>query len=205
MLGAACLSAWNLYQSKAALTTKNNTINAQQQLLDTLTKELQSAKQELTLALTNQEKNKTELAETKAAQEKAANDLLALQKQLADKQAEQSTKETDLQGSRQPDQKNVPSSSDNESTPSKTIPGGLEGKILAVNETYHFVVINLGEHHGMIKGSEITMKRGSQILGEAKVTSVEPLTSVADLVMKSIPKGITIQSGDSILYQGPGK
>lgn len=85
----------------------------------------------------------------------------------------------------------------------KMMRAGLEGKILAVNSSWNFVVIDLGDRNGVINNSELLIKRGSQLIGKVRITSVEPSTSVADIVANSVRRGLSVQPGDSVIYTGP--
>lgn len=78
---------------------------------------------------------------------------------------------------------------------------GLEGRILAVNPAYNFVVLNLGDRNGVMSNSEMLIKRGNQFLGKIRVTSVEPSTSIADIVANSVPRGLAVQPGDHVIYR----
>jgi len=85
----------------------------------------------------------------------------------------------------------------------KVMRKGLEGTILAVNPSWNFVVVSLGDRNGVIENSELLIKRGSQLIGKVRVTSVEPSTSVADIVVNSVRAGLSVQPGDKIIYSGP--
>lgn len=78
---------------------------------------------------------------------------------------------------------------------------GLEGRILAVNQAWNFVVLNLGDRNGVVGNAEMLIKRGNQLVGKVRVTSVEPSTSIADIVSNSVPRGVSIQPGDNVIYQ----
>lgn len=78
--------------------------------------------------------------------------------------------------------------------------GGLEGKVLAVNNTWNFIVINLGDENGVNKGSEMSITRANQVVAKVKISSVEPLTSIADIIPESLQKGASIQAGDTVVY-----
>jgi len=78
---------------------------------------------------------------------------------------------------------------------------GLEGRILAVNQAWNFVVLNLGDKNGVVGNAEMLIKRGDQLVGKARVTSVEPSTSIAEIVANSVPRGVSIQPGDNVIYQ----
>jgi hypothetical protein len=86
---------------------------------------------------------------------------------------------------------------------SKSMRNGLEGKILAVNPSWNFVVLNLGDRNGVVNNAELLIKRGSQLIGKVRITSVEPSTSVADIVVNSVRSGLSIQPGDQVIYSGP--
>jgi predicted RNase H-like nuclease (RuvC/YqgF family) len=86
---------------------------------------------------------------------------------------------------------------------SKVMRVGLEGTVLAVNPSWNFVVLSLGDRNGVVNNSELLIKRGSQLVGKVRVTSVEPSTSVADIVVNSVQKGLSVQPGDTVIYQGP--
>ena len=87
----------------------------------------------------------------------------------------------------------------------KSMRNGLEGKILAVNPSWNFVVLNLGDRNGVVNNAEMLIKRGSQLIGKIRITSVEPSTSVADIVVNSVRSGLSVQPGDSVIYSGPNE
>jgi myosin heavy subunit len=88
---------------------------------------------------------------------------------------------------------------------SKLMRSGLEGRILAVNSSWNFVVLSLGDRNGVVSNAEMIIKRGTQRIGKVRITSVEPSTSIADIVANSISAGLTIQPGDTVIYMGPGE
>lgn len=82
----------------------------------------------------------------------------------------------------------------------QTMRDGLEGRILAVNPMWNFVVLNIGDRNGVIPNAELLVKRGTRLVGKVRVTSVEPSTSIADIVRNSVPPGFSIQPGDNVIY-----
>lgn len=78
---------------------------------------------------------------------------------------------------------------------------GLEGRILAVNQAWNFVVLDLGDRNGVVGNAEMLIKRGNQLIGKVRITSVEPSTSIADIIPTSVQRGVTIQPGDHVIYQ----
>lgn len=87
---------------------------------------------------------------------------------------------------------------------SKSMRSGLEGRILAVNPSWNFVVLSLGDRNGVVNNAEMLIKRGSQLIGKVRITSVEPSTSIADIVVNSVRSGLSVQPGDTVIYSGPG-
>jgi len=80
---------------------------------------------------------------------------------------------------------------------------GLEGRILAVNSSWGFVVLSLGDRNGVVSGAEMLIKRGAQLIGKVRITSVEPSSSIADIVANSVRNGLSVLPGDSVIYSGP--
>jgi uncharacterized protein (DUF3084 family) len=78
---------------------------------------------------------------------------------------------------------------------------GLEGRVLAVNPAWNFVVLSIGDRQGVVNNAELLLKRGNQFLGKVRVTSVEPSTSIADIVANSLPSGVSVQPGDSVIFR----
>lgn len=79
---------------------------------------------------------------------------------------------------------------------------GLEGRILAVNPAWNFVVLSIGDKQGASNNAEMLIKRSGQYLGKVRITSVEPSTSIADIVANTLPDGVSVQPGDSVIFQG---
>lgn len=82
---------------------------------------------------------------------------------------------------------------------------GLTGRIMAVNPGWNFVVLSVGDRQGAAVGASMLVLRGGQPIGKAKITSVEPSTSIADIVPGSVPEGYSVQPGDTVVYEGPRK
>jgi len=79
---------------------------------------------------------------------------------------------------------------------------GLEGRVLAVNPAWNFVVLSIGDKQGVTNNAELLLKRSGQYLGKVRITSVEPSTSIADIVANTLPSGVAVQPGDSVIFQG---
>ncbi len=78
---------------------------------------------------------------------------------------------------------------------------GLSGTILAVNQAWNFVVLSLGDRQGVVPNAEMLIQRDGQYLGKVRVTSVEPSTSIADILVRTVPRGLSVMPGDRVIYQ----
>ena len=82
---------------------------------------------------------------------------------------------------------------------------GVTGTILAYNPGWNFVVLSIGDRQSVKVGKELVVTRDGQMVGKARVTSVEPGTSIADIIPSSVPKGQSVQPGDRVVYEGRAK
>ena len=79
---------------------------------------------------------------------------------------------------------------------------GVRGTILAVNQAYNFVVLNLGGRHGVEPNTEMLIVRGGTLIGKIRISSVEPATSIGDIITGSLARGVQVQPGDIVIYGG---
>jgi cell shape-determining protein MreC len=79
---------------------------------------------------------------------------------------------------------------------------GLRGTVLAVNQAYNFVVLNLGAHHGVESNTEMLVLREGTLIGKIRISSVEPATAIGDIITNSLARGAQMQPGDNIIYAG---
>jgi len=79
---------------------------------------------------------------------------------------------------------------------------GLRGTVLAVNQAYNFVVLNLGGRQGVEPNSEMLVLRGGTLIGKIRVSSVEPATAIGDIITNSLARGVQVQPGDIVIYAG---
>jgi uncharacterized protein YeeX (DUF496 family) len=86
-----------------------------------------------------------------------------------------------------------------ESSPRRT---GLRGTVLAVNQAYNFVVLNLGTRHGVESNAEMLVLRDGALVGKIRISSVEPTTSIGDIMTSSLARGAQMQPGDNVIYAG---
>ncbi len=80
---------------------------------------------------------------------------------------------------------------------------GVRGTVLAVNQAYNFVVLNLGGRQGVEANTEMLVMRGGTLIGKIRVSSVEPATAIGDILTNSLARGVQVQPGDIVIYAGP--
>jgi predicted nucleic acid-binding Zn-ribbon protein len=78
----------------------------------------------------------------------------------------------------------------------------LTGQILAVNRNWNFVVLSIGDRHGAVVGGEMIVARNNASIAKVRITSVEPTTSIADVIPGSVSRGALVQPGDMVIYPG---
>jgi hypothetical protein len=78
----------------------------------------------------------------------------------------------------------------------------LRATVLAVNQAYNFVVLNVGNRAGIEPNSEMLVLRGGSPIGKIRVSSVEPATAIGDIITSSLPRGVQVQPGDIVIYAG---
>jgi cell shape-determining protein MreC len=79
---------------------------------------------------------------------------------------------------------------------------GLRGTILAVNQAYNFVVLNLGTRHGVESNAEMLVLRDGTLVGKIRISSVEPATAIGDIISNSLARCAQMQPGDNVIYAG---
>lgn len=79
---------------------------------------------------------------------------------------------------------------------------GLSGRILAVNAGWNFVVLSIGDKQGSVMNATMLVVRGGTPIAKARITSVEPSTSIADIIPGSVVKGVSVQPGDTVVFEG---
>jgi len=79
---------------------------------------------------------------------------------------------------------------------------GVHGSVLAYNQAYNFVVLNLGARNGVEPNSEMLVLRDGTLIGKIRISSVEPATAIGDIMTNSLARGVQVQPGDNVIYAG---
>jgi hypothetical protein len=79
---------------------------------------------------------------------------------------------------------------------------GVRGSVLAYNQVYNFVVLNLGARNGVESNTEMLVLREGTLIGKIRISSVEPTTAIGDIIPSSLARGVQVQPGDTVIYAG---
>lgn len=81
--------------------------------------------------------------------------------------------------------------------------GELEAVIVAVNPEWGFVMVNAGRAHGVEPDSSLLIKRGNARIGRLRIINLQENVCVCDIVKGSVPRGMKIDVGDSVIFENP--
>jgi hypothetical protein len=62
------------------------------------------------------------------------------------------------------------------------LPEGLRGNVVAVDPKYDFVVVNVGEEHGVVNRGELLVNREGRLVGKLTIVDVQGNRSIANVV-----------------------
>lgn len=199
----------NLTAAKADIEAKDKSIAEQKGKIDGLTGEIEKAKAEIA--------DKTaKLDEVQKQLEKATAGGISIEElgaKLKELTEAKTRLETELAEAKQVNEslnkdldaqkaKAVASDAQVQAYKQNIVKQGLSGTILAYNPGWNFVVLSIGDRQGLKAGKEMVVTRGGQMIGKVKVTTVEPSSSIADVIPNSIARGTSVQPGDTVIYQG---
>jgi hypothetical protein len=176
---------------ESAVAAANGQVNTLNQQVQTLQQQLTAIGQKPQVAPTPVGPSPDEeklTAQLKDAQAQVA-ELTEVKETLTNKEKDAESRADDLQ-------KTVDHYKDN------TIRNGLEGEVLAYNPGYNFVVLSIGDRQGAVTNAEMILTRGDTQIGKVRITSVEPSTSVADVIPGSLARGVRVQPGDRVIFPG---
>lgn len=78
------------------------------------------------------------------------------------------------------------------------LPAGLKGQIIAVDNKWEFVVLDIGSNQGVMEYGELMVNRNGKLVAKVQVTNVQANRSVANVM--SDWKQADVQEGDQVLY-----
>ena len=188
-------------QAVAQVTQAKSDLASKQTALDAATAKASTAETELAAVKTELADAKTKIAEAPAGGAAPADNqqVTDLTNRIQEQELLIAKLQSEVDSSKTVIKKNDQEKKDREA---KVLAKGTEGRVLAVNPAWNFVVLNLGDRQNVANNTELLVKRGTRYLGKVRITSVEPSTSIADIVANSMPQGTTITPGDTVIFQG---
>lgn len=183
-------------QVTAALSTTKADLKKTKDEAAGLNEQITTKTAEIETKLTENTALKTELESIKGKDGETGGKIKEIETQITENKLVIGKLETDLAGARV---KIADLTKEKDARKDLLRKNNFEGRILAVNQAWNFVIVNLGDRNGVTNNVEMLIKRGSQLIGKVRVTSVEPSTSVADIVSNSVPGGLTVQPGDQVV------
>ena len=78
------------------------------------------------------------------------------------------------------------------------VPPGLTGHILAINDDWNFVVIDLGTNNAVVEGATAVVYRDGNLVAKIKISSVEPSIAIGDILPDW--KRAPLQEGDLVTF-----
>lgn len=77
---------------------------------------------------------------------------------------------------------------------------GLKGNIVAVDPQWNFVLLDVGQNQGAKERGIVMVRRGDKLIGKARIITVEPTRSFANLLPEWKQGDVAVAAGDSVLY-----
>lgn len=81
----------------------------------------------------------------------------------------------------------------------------IEGKVVAVNRDYGFIIINAGAATGLKKGDVVDLWFQGKVVGQARIVQVEEKIAVADLVRENEANPFPENIGNWVFTPKPKK
>jgi len=80
----------------------------------------------------------------------------------------------------------------------KAAPLELSGKVVALNKSWNFVVLDVGQQNQLVEGVDLTVYRGDALVGKVRTVSVDQDTAIADILPEW--SQAEIQVGDQVIF-----
>ncbi len=77
----------------------------------------------------------------------------------------------------------------------------LVSTIVAVNNDWGFVVIDSGRNQGITSDTRLLITRGNQTVCKLSIVSVENNKTVANIIQKTMRKGVVVAPGDKVILE----
>ena len=83
--------------------------------------------------------------------------------------------------------------------PEIQLPATAKGNIVAVDPKYDFVILDIGGNQGLEPGAKLLVNRDGRLIGQLRITSVEPNRAIANVLPEWKQEGVEIMEGDQVI------
>jgi hypothetical protein len=79
--------------------------------------------------------------------------------------------------------------------------GGRSSTVTAVNQEFSFVSIGVGREDGLTPDAHLLVKREGRLIGRLTIVMLDERQTLADIDLKSVPRGLQILPGDQVVIE----
>ncbi len=196
-------------QTPKAPENESHIASAEEELIKSQTEksDLQAKLQANEAQISEMQKRIDELSKSPSSPNPGAPSPTELQAQLEDarKQLEGAEREKAFISERTPEPQRADAGGPQVAVKRAVAPAfhsSVRGTVLAVNDAYNFVVLDLGHRQGLEANAEMLVLRDGALIGKIRISSVEPATAIGDILGNSLARGVQVQPGDTVIYAG---
>lgn len=77
--------------------------------------------------------------------------------------------------------------------------------VQAYNPAWNFVVLDVGDEQHVVPGSEWEIRRAARSIARLRITAVEKIHAIADIIPKSRVERIQPLPGDTAFFKAPSQ
>jgi hypothetical protein len=190
-----------LVQTQRQLSETRETLATRERELATTRQELATARERVSSMETDLRQSRLELNTIRVEREGLERQVQGLNVQLTERDDQIASLEVDVARLREDlanltdrTQANIPGGTSSEAWK------GRPATILAVNETYRFVILDKGEIDVLPVGIEAIIHRGDEFIGTVTVRQVEELVAIAEINPATLTPGASILPNDTVFF-----
>jgi len=79
----------------------------------------------------------------------------------------------------------------------------IEAVVTAVNQGWGFLLIGAGSNSGFTPQTSLLVERDGRKIGRVRPSSIEPNQTIAEIDLKSLSSGVSLQPGDRVILAKP--
>jgi hypothetical protein len=78
---------------------------------------------------------------------------------------------------------------------------GLEGRVVAVNRDWGFVILDVGGESGVTEATKFLVTRGSRTIGKLSISQVLPKKTIANVLSEGVAQRAAVAPGDRVILE----